>query len=293
MQIADITTKNIDKASFFRLNSLLNVKYVMNKRDANLLHIKNNSWYTVPDQTFMNSLYQNNADVSTFGQIDLIKIPDELFLPKLYIPLKIFNTNGVSKLPNIVSQNDYVTRSAIYVGNPPNIPNRPKASEKTILEYRMISPVKYRVRVHNAEGIFPLVMSESFHEGWKTYLVIPSKLNSQSSINNFQSENLQGTIQNNSLPAGPIYETWFKKPIIDDTNHLMVNGYANSWTIDVNKICNDGLKCIRNADGSYDFELVIEFWPQRLYYLGLFISGTTLFICLLYLVRSWIKRKAN
>ena len=40
MQIADITTKNIDKASFFRLNSLLNVKYVMNKRDANLLHIK-------------------------------------------------------------------------------------------------------------------------------------------------------------------------------------------------------------------------------------------------------------
>ena len=66
----------------------------------------------------MNSLYQNNADVSTFGQIDLIKIPDELFLPKLYIPLKIFNTNDVGKLPNIVSQNDYVTRSAIYVGNP-------------------------------------------------------------------------------------------------------------------------------------------------------------------------------
>ena len=89
-QIADTTTKNIDKKSFFHFNSLLNVKYVMNKRDANLLHIKNNSWYTVPDQTFMNSLYQNTNDVSSFGQIDLIKIPDELFLPQIIHPTEDF-----------------------------------------------------------------------------------------------------------------------------------------------------------------------------------------------------------
>lgn len=284
-QIAEKTTKNIDKTSFFRLNSLLNVKYIMNKRDANLLHIKNNSWYTVPDQAFMNSLYQNNADVSSFGQIDLIKIPDELFLPKLYTPLKVINADDVNELPNIVSRGDYITRSAIYFRNPPNIPNTPNtpnAPKKTILEYRMISPVKYRVRVHNAEGTFPLVMSESFHEGWKTYLTDSSNLKLE--IRNSKFSSVQGTIQNDSLPAGPVNETWFKKPIIDDTNHHMVNGYANSWIIDVNKICNDGLKCVRNADGSYDFELVIEFWPQRLYYLGLTVSLTTLLSCMGYII---------
>ena len=151
----------------------------------------------------------------------------------------------------------------------------------------MISPVKYRVRVHNVEGTFPLVMSESFHEGWKAYLTDSSNLKLE--IRNLKLPEIQGTIQNDDLPSGSIYETWFKKAIIDDTNHLMVNGYANSWTIDVNKICNDGLKCVRNADGSYDFELVIEFWPQRLYYLGLAISLTTLISCLLYL--SWVRIK--
>ena len=41
--------------------------------------------------------------------------------------------------------------------------------------------------------------------------------------------------------------------------------------------------CTRNADGSYDIELVIEFWPQRWFYLGLLISATTLATCLSYL----------
>ena len=52
-------------------------------------------------------------------------------------------------------------------------------------------------------------------------------------------------------------------------NHLMVNGYANSWIIDPNEVCNnsgiaasfttprnDKAVCIKNPDGSYDIELV-------------------------------------
>ena len=134
------------------------------------------------------------------------------FFPKLYIPLKIFYTNDVSKLPNIVSQNDYVTKSAIYVNNNPNTPNLPNIPNKTTLEYRMISPVKYRVRVHNAEGIFPLVMSEFFHDGWKIYL--SSSTNYQLPTTNYKLPIIQGTIQNDNLPAGPINETWFKNRLM-------------------------------------------------------------------------------
>ncbi len=283
MQIADTTTQRIDVKTFLRMSSFLNVRYIMNKKDANLLHIKNNAWYTVPDPTFLNSLYREGA-ISSFGKIDLIKVPDDLFLPKLYTPLTIINEDNLNELPNIVSQKNYKTRSAIYFNNQNN---SNATTDQTILEYRMINPTKYRVRVHSAQGTVPLVLSENFHEAWKVYLSSPDNLKFK--ISNFKlNPPIQGTIQNDSLPAGPIYETWFKKPISEDKNHLMVNGYANSWLIDSNRLCHpelvSGSKCIQNPDGSYDFELVIEFWQQRLYYLGLAISIVTFIGCIGYLL---------
>ena len=278
IQLADMTTKNIDKTSFFRLNSLLNVKYIMNKKDANLLHIKNNSWYIVPSQTFLDSLYQNSKNISSYGQIDLIKIPDELFLPKLHTPLNIVLGNKLTDLTQIVSQKNYQTRTAIYLKNQ-NLNKSPPIinSKKTILEYRIINPTKYRVKVHNAEGVFPLIMSEGYDEKWNVYLT----KNISTPKNNLNT--IQGTIQNDNLSSGPFYETWFEKPAVEDIDHLMVNGYANSWTIDTNKVCKEEF-CHKNADGSYDFEFVIEFYSQRLYYLGIVISIITLSGCIGYLV---------
>lgn len=109
----------------------------------------------------------------------------------------------------------------------------------------------------------------------------------------FISKNFQDTIQNDNLQSGPFYETLFKKSIDDNKNHLIANGYANSWNIDVNKLCNNNLLCIKNPDGSYDFEVVVEFWPQRLFYIGLIISGTTLLACIGYLIYDYYKRKRH
>lgn len=110
----------------------------------------------------------------------------------------------------------------------------------------------------------------------------------------FISKNFQDTIQNDNLAPGSFYETWFKKPVADNQNHLMVNGYANSWNINPTELCGapaGQVLCVRNADGSYDLELVVEFWPQRLFYIGLFISGATLFGCLGYLGWDFVRRK--
>ena len=72
-----------------------------------------------------------------------------------------------------------------------------------------------------------------------------------------------------------------------------VNGYANSWWIDLEQVCESSKvqNCVKNPDGSYDIEMVIEFWPQRWFYLGLIISGMTLFGCLWYLGYDWRKRR--
>ncbi len=107
----------------------------------------------------------------------------------------------------------------------------------------------------------------------------------------FISKNFQDTIQNNNLPSGFFWETWFKKPLAEDS-HLTANGYANAWLIETAKLCRENLSaCIKNSDGTYDLELVVEFWPQRLLYFGIFVSGSTFFACLSYLLGVFIKRR--
>lgn len=297
------------------------------------------------------------------GKIDIYKKIN--FLPHFYTPQKIISTNqNLDILPKIVSEKDYATRSVIFFNkNKVNTQTKsvvkfnPKTLKKEVvkntpvLEFKKINPTKYRVVVHGAGGKFPLVFSESFHNGWKSYLTTSSPHENEDSGNllnykildgntedqaggkelrifidkgwittlgngnkkvikhmkwkdnketldyvekyniDFISKNFQDTIQNNNLPNGSIFETWFKKPIDDNKNHLMVNGYANSWLLNTDTLCSTQNNCKKNSDGSYDFEMMIEFWPQRLFYIGLFISSTTLFCCLSYLVWSLVRRK--
>jgi hypothetical protein len=107
----------------------------------------------------------------------------------------------------------------------------------------------------------------------------------------FISKNFQDTIQNDNLSNGHLYDTWFAQPIDGNSNHSIVNGYANSWNLNVEKICLENKKCVKNSDGSYDMELVIEFWPQRLFYLGAIISLTTLLGSIGYLIYDFVRRR--
>ena len=97
----------------------------------------------------------------------------------------------------------------------------------------------------------------------------------------FVSKNIRNTIQNNNLPDGSIFETWSYAPF-DEKYHLTANGFANSWIIELDYLESRGSDILRqNADGTYDFELVLEFKNQRIFYIGVFISVLTLFLTLL------------
>lgn len=142
-----------------------------------------------------------------------------------------------------------------------------------IMEIKKINPTKYVVRIHGAAEDFPLVFNESYHEGWKAYIM------------------KSNTHQNSQLPAGRLYETWFREHI-PDNYHWTANGYANSWWIKLDEIKRPG-DYIQNPDGSIDFELVLEFWPQRLFYIGSFISGTVFLCCLGYIGYDLARRKKS
>ncbi len=214
-----------------------------------------------------------------------------------------------------------------------------------ILEFKKINPTKYRVRVHEAAEDFPLIFSETFHQGWKLYVSEgfkaditklgtvssdPSpgtsnpnqatleevkkfiangwistvgqkgsksqngndKVNSKNNtpfLAKFISKNVRDTIQNDNIPDGSIYETWFEKHLSDNF-HWKVNGFANSWWIKLDDIKKTG-NYLKGDDGSIDFELIIDFWPQRLLYAGYFISGSTVLTCLLLLF--YFRRNSN
>jgi hypothetical protein len=73
--------------------------------------------------------------------------------------------------------------------------------------------------------------------------------------------------------------------------HWNMNGYANSWWLGLDLL--KKLPAVQgqkagfynlHPDGSVDFEVVIEFWPQRLFYLGIIISGIMIIACAGFLV---------
>lgn len=193
-----------------------------------------------------------------------------------------------------------------------------------ILEYKKINPTKYRIRVHRATGTIPLVFSESFDPGWQSFLSGPRTyadslaalpgigargdweqadqaeirgLIKDGSVTNagadFISKNIQGTIQNDNLPNGYFWETWFGRPVHDHETHYMVNGYANSWLIDTRRLCapngGEASGCVKNPDGTYDFELVLQHRLQRFFHIGALVSVSALLLLSVF-VGCWARR---
>ena len=108
----------------------------------------------------------------------------------------------------------------------------------------------------------------------------------------FISKQFLKTIQNDNLPSGTFYETFGKTPAKSNVKHYKVNGFANSWIIDTASLCkNAQMKCIQNPDGTYDFELILESWPQQLKNMMYVVSiGTAGMLILIWVSSTFIRR---
>lgn len=276
----------------------------------------------------------------------------DYFVPQIYIPQKIFFSNQQPRdYFNLLNFKDYVSTYGFYfrgkneknekaietikelVGNYSG-----DQSGQTKVEYKKLSPSKYKINLHKVRNIVPVIFSNAFDGGWKLYLnklyrnppvtdkekIISDyfifkgneenqasqvELNSFLENNliwdlgdlrekklkhftykngreniefyerykiNFISKDFKGTIQNDNLGKGDFWETWFpenKKFFIksrslfelSEETHLNVNGYANSWILNIDEICSGGKTqkyCIENSDDTFDLSLILEFQPQ-------------------------------
>ena len=127
------------------------------------------------------------------------------------------------------------------------------------ITFEKLKPALSTIKIDGATTSFYINMAETYHPKWRL------------TVNNAKNQGL-----NSWVP-------WAKPDVIPDSDHFKLNDFANGWYIDVDKLCKEQQLCTLNADGTYDLELVAEFTPQRWFYVGLIISGTTLAGCLGYL----------
>ncbi len=201
------------------------------------------------------------------------------------------------------------------------------------VEYKAVNRWKNKVVLHSVKDSFLLVYPEKYSEKWKAYHVETRFITSLQTPENyfvpeiesnrqatrediegfifgglisavgdkFISKNFDESIRNDNLDNGRFYDSWFKEPIDEDI-HFQVNNYSNSWWIDIAQLCKSESQksiksesfCVKNLDGTYEIELIIENKILKWFYLGLLISGTTFIGCIGYLGWDfvwWRKRK--
>jgi hypothetical protein len=133
----------------------------------------------------------------------------------------------------------------------PSLVSREIQTQPATLEVRNHSRTSYRIGV-NASAPFWLVLRESFHPGWRAY-----KLEGGPGTTRYAASALLSWLDQRSR----------RRPL---DRHEQVGGYANAWYV--------------GDTGNY--EIVVEFWPQRAFEIGLFFSGIAAVVTIVLLCRS-------
>lgn len=140
--------------------------------------------------------------------------------------------------------------------------------------FKKINPTKYLVDINNAADPYLLVFSESFHSGWKAYI---SKQDGKDQGKKAIAEYFGGSIKekpsDNSFIDRKSLETFRLKPL-SENSHIIINGYANSWYIQP-----------QDVNYKSNYRIIIEYWPQKLFYFGMIFSCAIVLFSLIIIFR--------
>ena len=154
-----------------------------------------------------------------------------------------------------------------------------ETAKLTEIVVKKINQTKYKVSILNPDDNFSIVLNEKYSRDWKVYL---DDKKDGKSINNYFSDSHRGVKFQKNASLEPFWETWLKKPLVGEERHFLANGYGNGWIINNKKEVSD----------SGTINIVIEYWPQRLLYLGLSVSITFIIFRFFYLLSFKLKKNA-
>jgi len=131
------------------------------------------------------------------------------------------------------------------------------------ITFQKTNPTKYIINVENATSPYFLIFSESFHRGWKAYIKEFEDLNGETVGNYFAGQIREIKAKTEFFDKYP-FQTWYKKPLSVD-KHVIMNGYANSWYITP-----------EDVDGQTNYQIVVEYQGQWLFYIGVGVTLITM-----------------
>jgi hypothetical protein len=147
--------------------------------------------------------------------------------------------------------------------------------------FTKINPTKYKIKIEGAKDPYVLVFSESYSSKWKAYVVdSPSQpALYQDVLSNYFGGEIKEAANKDTFLDKHTFETLWKRPIPEE-RHLVANGYANSWYI-----------YPQDTEGKEDYEIIIEYGPQKLFYVFLGIFSVTLLGCFGYLINGFVVKR--
>ncbi len=206
------------------------------------------------------------ADNSWHTYTTRVHTPETITSARLY--LHAYEGNGTTK--NTVNFDNVrlvavpSTSEEFYVVSEPAQPMRQPKS----MSFKTIDSTHRTVKVTGASGPFVIGLSESYHPEWRLEL------------------------QDNKLGG---LNAWRPGAAVNAVGeHFEMNNYENAWYIDPSTICGQNQAgCHRNADGSYDIDLMAEFVPQRWFVVNRFISVATLIVATGYVALTHARAKQS
>lgn len=250
---------DLDDLDFEMYLALTNVRYVFVRSDVVPAHTDcaiDYSWNQKLALFFMN---QNEAFDKVYqgdgGSI--FKLKNEWFQARFYVSQGVHvSEKTISNLGQAIkSFRLKLGETIVYYNQNQNLDQNDLEilnninPNQTRVEIKRINPTRYQLEVFNAPAQFLLVFQENFDPYWQI------KLNEQRMPN------------------------W---------KHFKVNNYANGWLIDISSMDRNraGSVVNQNEDGTYNFELMVEFQPQRLLHFGFIMTGAVI-ILVPFLLVTW------
>lgn len=233
--------------------------------------------YQSPNATFAKYNISFNDDSRTRKE-ELLEIKDKKwnsFVTSIKVPygankmnITVYSYGEESGRNNIINKYDNFELIEVpdlidkyfLINNKNTSINAPKTT------YVSLGNTKKIVTVENAKEPFYLSLSETYNSQWK-----------------IRGKDQSGFIDEINPLKNNISNS--------DKYHFTLNSIQNGWFIDPEEFCRSN-SCSKNSDGTYTIDLIIEFIPQRWFYIGSLI-GIVTFVLSTYYVTYFIIIKRN
>ncbi len=232
--------------------SLLNVRYIVFRDDIRPKFTEcatKSAWnFSVAKQKIVNLQQKLVIEPHSNGTTFVLK--NEFVLPKIFVAEHVQGSaESVDNLLEKVADVNYKVGTVFLLNDQNESKNQfeQESTSSARLEFTRSHPTFYSIGIKDASNDFLLTFLEAYDSQW---------IISQS---------------NNGM-----LQFFFPQSIVSNEDHLIANGYANAWIIHPKQLCEQYISCSQNADGSYNFELAVQFKPQKLLYLGSLFSGITI-----------------